>query len=102
VRAENGWDSATLPYLAHEVQGLHHRQQQQQQLMLPIGSEIGNEAFEPTPIAAAAAAAAVAVANTIPASAASSADASDEGEGAALLWEHLPSWHVSAFILKTG
>ena len=97
VRAENGWDSATLPYLAHEVQGLHHRQQQQQQQQ-PHGSDIGNEAFEPAPIAAAA----DAVANTISPSAAPSADAADEGEEAALLWEHLPSWHVSAFILKTG
>ena len=96
VRAENGWDSATLPYLAHEVQGLHHRQQQQQQQ--PHGSDIGNEAFEPAPIAAAA----DAVANTISPSAAPSADAADEGEGAAFLWEYLPSWHVSAFILKTG
>ena len=81
ARAENGWDSATLPYLAHEVQGLHHRQQQRL-----AGLDGGTGA-------------AGAAVNT-----AALADDADAVEEAAVQcqWEHVPSWHITAFILKTG
>ena len=79
ARAENGWDSTTLPYLAHEVQGLHDRQQQQLDV-----TDVGVSAAGAT---------------------ANGTDASSGGAdvGLELLrWKHIPSWHIAAFILKTG
>ena len=76
ARADNGWDSATLPYLAHEVQGLHQRQQQRL-----VGLDGGDSASSAV---------------------VSSCGALDEAEESAVMWGHVPSWHVTAFILKTG
>ena len=84
ARAVNGWDSATLPYLVHEVQGLHHRHQQQlQQLGKPDRDTVGDETSHGG-------------------TSASSLFSSGAVEGPSLQWEHLPSWHIAAFILKTG
>ncbi len=82
ARASNGWDSATLPYLVHEVQGMHQRQQQQQQQHL-VTTDI---------CASAAAAAASRTPDFVP----------DADVAESMQWAHLPSWHVAAFILKTG
>ena len=81
VRADNGWDSATLPYLAHEVQALHHRLQQKQFVSERRDDVLGLSAND----------------DTLP-----SCDAADTIQNLALQWCHLPSWQMSAFIFKTG
>jgi hypothetical protein len=81
ARADNGWDSSTLPYLAHEVQGLFYRQQQ-----LENGASSG-----------------IAVEGKVGSdSDACSSEVANAVEDAAMQWQHIPSWHVTSFILKTG
>jgi hypothetical protein len=67
--------------LAHEVQGLFYRQQQ-----LENGASSG-----------------IAVEGKVGSdSDACSSEVANAVEDAAMQWQHIPSWHVTSFILKTG